>query len=190
MSNQEHKSNVIDPKDAKWPICAKLRMLLWRCVNVTLFQYSPFFFYGWRRFLLRMFGATIAKGATIGRTAIIDSPWNLTMGENSMIARNAWVMCSGKVHIGKNALVGEYVKILAGSHKSNSKGYDFVTAPIYIEDECWIASGAMVVAGGTRPLKIGRGAIVGAGSVVFSNVKAMTIVVGNPAEYLTDRVVK
>lgn len=190
MNSQENNSSSINPKGAKWPIYTKVRMLLWRCVNVTLFQYSPFFFYGWRRFLLRIFGATIAKGATIGRTAIIDSPWNLTMEENSMIARNAWVMCSGKVHIGKNSLVGEYVKVLAGSHKSNSKGYDFVMAPIYIEDECWIASGAMVVAGGTRPLKIGHGAIVGAGSVVFSNVKAMTIVVGNPAEYLTDRVVE
>ena len=190
MKTQKNQDDGINPKGARWPIHTKLKMLLWRGVNATLFRYSPFFFYGWRRFLLRMFGAVIAKGATTARSAIIDSPWNLTMGENSMIARNAWVMCSGKVHIGKNSLIGEYAKILAGSHKSSSKDYDFVMAPIYIEDECWIASGAMVVAGGTRPLKIGRGAIVGAGSVVFSNVKAMTIVVGNPAEYLTDRVVE
>lgn len=179
---------TFNPKAAKWPIMFKLRLWLWNFVNITLFRYSPFFCFGWRRFLLRLFGASVAKTATIGRTAIIEVPWNLEIGENSMIGKNAWVMCSGKVTIGKNVAISEYVRILAGSHKTDSINYEPVITPINIEDDCWIASCAMLVAAGKRPLKIGKGAIVAAGAVVFSNVRTMTIVVGNPAEYLTDRV--
>jgi len=185
---QKPKSVDYNPKAAKWSILYRVRKTAWDIVNCTLFRFSPFFCYGWRRFLLRLFGASISRTASIGRTAIINVPWNLTMDDNSMICKNAWVMCSGKVSIGRNSMIGEYSKVLAGSHNSNSLTYSFVTPPIVIEDDCWIASGAMLVAGGKRPLKIGRGAIVGAGAVVFANVKSMTIVVGNPAEYLTDRV--
>lgn len=177
-----------NPKAAAWPLKFKFRVNAWNIINATIFRVTPFFCYGIRRFLLRMFGACIAKGVTISRTARIEVPWNLSIGENSMIGKNAWVLCSGKVTIGKNVSISENVTILAGSHASNSTDYKPVMAPIEIGDNCWIATGAMVAAGGTRRLKIGSGAIVGAGAVVFTNVKAMTIVIGNPAEYLTDRV--
>lgn len=192
MAHEEETSSAAeggyDPKGARWPMRLKLARIVWDTINCTLFRFSPFFCYGWRRFLLRMFGANVAGSATVGRTAVINSPWNLTMEDNSMICKNAWVMCSGRVTIGKNSLIGEYAKILAGSHNSRSLTYSFETPPIVIEDDCWVASGAMLVAGGKRPLKIGKGSIVAAGAVVFANVKPMTIVVGNPAEFLTDRV--
>lgn len=188
MLMSEKNNESYDPKGSKWPFLFKLSLLAWNMVNMTLFRYSPFICYGWRRFLLRLFGAKVSSSATIGRTAIIDVPWNLSIGENSMIGKHSWIMCTGGVEIGDNVVIGEYVRVLAGSHKSNSANYEPVTAPVIVEDDCWIASCAMLVAGGTRPLKIGKGAIVGAGAVVFSNVKSLTIVVGNPAEYLTDRV--
>lgn len=189
MQKEENKlRGRYNPKSARWPILFKVRLLAWNIVNQTLFRWSPFFCYSWRRLLLQLFGATISRSATIGRTAIIEVPWNLELGENSMIGKNCWIMCSGHVKIGNNVQISEYVKILAGSHNSNSVNYEPIMAPIEIEDDCWIASCAMIVAGGKRKLKIGRGAIVGAGAVVFSRVNPMTIVVGNPAEYLADRV--
>ena len=178
-----------DPKGTTWPLKLKLKRLLWVVVNQTAFRYSPFICYGWRRFLLRCFGATISRSATIARTAEINSPWNLTMDEKSMIANHAWVMCSGPVRIGKQAMVGEYCKVLAGSHNTHSRSYQPVMPGIDIQDDAWVASGAMLVAGGKRDLHIGESAIVAAGAVVFSNVRRMTIVVGNPAEFLSDRVI-
>lgn len=178
-----------DPKARKRPLCLKLKHLLWTCVNNTIFRYSPFVCYGWRRFLLRSFGATIAKTATISRTAEINSPWNLTMGDKSMIANYARVMCSGKVTLGNQAMVGEYARILAGSHNTRSKTFQPVMPGIVIGESAWVASCALVVAGGQRDLKIGEGAIVAAGAVVFTNVRKMTIVAGNPAEFLADHVI-
>ena len=164
----------------------RIGQLAWSVVQVSVFRLSPFICYGWRRFLLRAFGAKIAKTATIGRLARIDCPWNLTMGEKSMICSNAWVMCYGQVHIGRHSLVGEFARVLAGSHDSNSSNYIGIAKPIIIEDNCWIASCAILASGGKK-LTIGEGAIVGAGSVVMRNVKPWTVVVGNPARFLVER---
>lgn len=177
-----------NPKATRWSLGLKLKRVLWTFVNQTIFRYSPFACYGWRRLLLRMFGAKIASTATISRTVEISSPWNLEMGENSMIGHHSWVMCSGKVSIGCQCTVGEYVKILAGSHNVRSKSYKPVTPGVDVRDHAWVATGAMLVSAGARDLRVGEGAVVAAGAVVFSNVRKWTIVVGNPAEYLTDRV--
>jgi len=176
-----------NPKNAYTPLKIKLLCLLWSIVNVTLFRYSPFFCHGWRRFLLRCFGAKIASTATIGRTAVIDLPWNLTMGERAMICRNAWVACSGPVELGNQALVGEYVKIITGSHAANSKSFRGIASGIVLKENCWVCTNAMLVSGGRRKLTIGAGAIVGAGAVVFLSVGANEIVMGNPARCVGER---
>ncbi len=55
---------------------------------------------------------------------------------------------------------------------------------LVIEDDVWIGHNAMILPGCKH---IGRGAIIGAGSVVSRNVPAYAIVVGNPAKKLRDR---
>ena len=52
--------------------------------------------------------------------------------------------------------------------------------PIVIEDKVWIGINSTILPG----VKIGYGAIVGAGSVVTKDVPAMTIVAGNPARII------
>ena len=54
------------------------------------------------------------------------------------------------------------------------------TAPIVIEDETWIGSNAMVVAGVT----VGKHCVIAGGSVVTKNVPAYSVVAGNPARVL------
>ena len=52
-----------------------------------------------------------------------------------------------------------------------------------IEDYDWIATRAIVLPG----IKIGRGAIVAAGSVVTKDVPPAAIVGGNPARFIRER---
>jgi len=54
---------------------------------------------------------------------------------------------------------------------------------IIIEDDVWIGHGAILLA----PLRIGRGAIVAAGSVVVKDVPPYAIVAGNPAKTIKMR---
>ena len=175
-----------NPKNAEKHLVTKMKWLFWAIVNETLFYYSPFFCYGWRRFLLRCFGAKIARSATIGRKVTINSPWNLHVGESTTICNHAWLMCSATVTIGDCTIIGEHVKILAGSHESNSMTFKGIGSSISIGNRCWIASSALL-ASGSRRLKIGDGAIVGAGSVVYLSVKSMVIVAGNPAKVIGER---
>lgn len=51
---------------------------------------------------------------------------------------------------------------------------------IHIGDDCWIGGNAIILPGVT----LGRGVVVGAGSVVTKSVPAFTVVAGNPAKVL------
>lgn len=55
--------------------------------------------------------------------------------------------------------------------------------PIVVEDEVWIGMGARILSG----IKIGKGAIIAAGSVVTKDVEPYAIVGGNPAKLIRFR---
>lgn len=55
--------------------------------------------------------------------------------------------------------------------------------PIIIEDYCWLGTGVVVMGG----VHIGRGAVVGAGSVVINDIPEMAIAVGSPARVVKMR---
>lgn len=57
-------------------------------------------------------------------------------------------------------------------------------APLVIEDDVWIGHNVIILPGCAR---IGRGAVVGAGSVVTRDVPRYAVVAGNPARRLRDR---
>lgn len=52
--------------------------------------------------------------------------------------------------------------------------------PIIVEDEVWIGNNVIVMSG----IKIGKGAIVAAGSVVTKDIPPFAIVGGNPAKFI------
>ena len=89
----------------------------------------------------------------------------VTIGNDIRLAQN--VVLSGLNH--------NYTDISLPIHAQGVS-----TAPIVIEDETWIGSNAVIVAGVT----IGKHCIVAAGSVVTKNVPPYSVVVGNPARVL------
>jgi len=95
------------------------------------------------------------------------------------------------VHIGCNVSIGPNVVLLASIEPNNSEEMrqnPYVTehlicnADIYIEDNVWLGANVTVFPGVT----IGEFAIVGAGSVVRSDVPPYTIVAGLPAKFIRD----
>lgn len=139
--------------------------------------------YAWRRALLRAFGAEIGEGVLIRPSARITYPWKVRIGNYSWIGDRVELYSLDTITIGDNAVVSQNSYICTGSHDHNQLNFPLTLAPVVIEDEVWVASGSFVKPGVT----VGRGAIVGACSVVLKDVTSATIVAGNPARILGKR---
>jgi putative colanic acid biosynthesis acetyltransferase WcaF len=156
---------------------------LWWIVQATLFRCSPQFLYGWRRFLLRLFGAKIGEGVIIRPTVEITYPWKLTIGDYSWIGDYAALYTLGEIHIGDNACISQHCYLAGAGHDYTRTTFDMVEQRITIEPEAWLATGVFVAPG----ITVGRGAVVGARSVVVKDLPPMMICAGNPARVLRPR---
>src|SRR4051794_37093572 len=81
----------------------KVRRALWDAVWLVLFRWSPVQFHPWRRTLLRMWGAKVAKSAAVYPSARIWAPWNVTLGERVTVGGGAELYSVGKIVIDDDA---------------------------------------------------------------------------------------
>lgn len=114
---------------------------------------------------------------------------NTTIGFNSYVGYNciiSWSTIGNYVSIANNVNIGhgEHLTDDISTNVFFYKDTNVLTQlPIVIEDDVWIGTGAIVL----RGLKVGRGAIIGAGAVVTKDVPPYAIVVGIPAHVLRYR---
>lgn len=162
----------------------KAGRVLWAIVYSTLFRPSPRICFGWRRMLLRLFGARIGSNARIHPLARIWAPWNLVVGAEASVAHDVDCYCVDRLEIGDHATVSQYAILCTASHDVSDPHMRLVSAPIVIAPECWIGARAFLLPG----VNVGHGAVVGAQAVVTRNVSGWVIVAGNPAQVIGPRV--
>lgn len=167
-----------------WTLRERVLRQLWSIVQGTVFRFSLYNAFRWRRWLLRLFGANLAKDVRIRPSARVEIPWNLTIGENSSVGDFAILYCLGPVRIGRRVTVSQYAHLCAGTHETNTRRMRLLRPPIEIGDEAWIAADVYVGPGVT----IGARTIVGARSNVYKNLPSDVIAVGSPARAVKDRV--
>jgi putative colanic acid biosynthesis acetyltransferase WcaF len=156
---------------------------LWWLVEMLLFHPSPQVMFGWRRFLLRLFGARIGKGVLIRRSVSVTYPWKLSIGDSSWVGDHATLYTLGEITIGENTVISQHTYLCTGSHDYTRPAFDQFAKSIHVEPEAWIATNVFVGPGVT----IGRGAVVGACSVVLKDVPAKMVCAGNPLRVLRAR---
>jgi putative colanic acid biosynthesis acetyltransferase WcaF len=171
------------PVQSPWTLRQKIGRALWMMVAGTLFRFSYHNWYGVRRALLRLFGANIGKYVRVRPTAKIEIPWNLTIGDHSIIGDHAILYSLGKVEIGRRVVVSQYAHLCAGTHDFTDPNFPLIRPPITIEDEAWLAADSFVGPNVT----VGRRTILGARSSAFKNLPPGKIAGGNPAKVLRDR---
>ena len=166
---------------------AKLRRFAWEVVWLLAFRTTPrWALHGWRRFVLRSFGARLGAGCRIAPSCRVWAPWNLVMGEFSALGDGVDCYSMGRITIGSKVAVSQRTFLCAGSHDVRSLPRPLVTGPIVIEDHVWIAAECFV----HPDVVIREGAVIGARSVVLKEMPAWSLCAGNPCRKIKDRVVK
>lgn len=157
---------------------------LWWVIDAILFRTSPQVLYGWRRFLLRLFGAKIGKKVIIRPTVRVTFPWKVSIGDYAWIGDHAELYSLGEIVIGNNVVISQKSYICTGTHDYRSEAFDIYAKPINIKDKAWIATDVFIGPGVT----IGEGAVVGARSTVLRDIEGGWIYAGYPLLKLKKRI--
>ena len=142
-----------------------------------LIRWSPRPMFGWRRAVLRLFGATIGPHAHIHNSTRVTMPWNLTIGAWAAVGEDVLLYNLGRITIGERATISHRAHVCAGTHDYRRPDLPLLKPPVTIEAQAWVCADAFVGPGVT----VGEGAIVGAAAVATRDVPDWTIVAGNPA---------
>lgn len=157
---------------------SKVYRFIWNIFYCLFFRTSPVFFHGWRRIILRCFGANISKNVHVYPTAKIWSPSNLIMEENSCLGHYVDCYNVAKVSIGKGATVSQYSFLCTATHDYTRKDFPLLASPISIGAYAWVTADVFIGPG----VFIGSGAVINARSSVFSDIDSWMIAKGNPAK--------
>ncbi len=160
-----------------------LIVLLWWFVQGTLFRFSLHQMYGWRRMLLRLFGAEIGRKVKIRPSAKFTYPWNIAIGDFSWVGDSVDFYSLDTITVGKHCVISQKSYLCTGSHDLTDIHFGLITKPIIIKDGVWIASDVFVYPGVT----LEEMAVVSARSTVTNNVPAEEIYAGTPAQYIKHR---
>jgi acetyltransferase-like isoleucine patch superfamily enzyme len=133
---------------------------------------------------------TLGRNVYVGHNAILKGYYKneLVIGDESWIGQQVFMHAAGGIRIGARVGIGPGVKILTSQHEESGRGVPVLfsplaLAPVVIEDDADVGIGAVILPG----VRIGTGAIIGAGSVVTRDVPAYAVVAGSPARILRHR---
>lgn len=118
-------------------------------------------------------------GVSIQFPVMITHPESIEFGDRVSLAAFVHIWGKGGVTIGNRVMIGAHTAITSLTHDYNESDMysSLVEKPVIIGDDVWIGSNCVIVPG----VRIGNGAVVGAGSVVTRNVESNAIVAGGPA---------
>lgn len=126
----------------------------------------------------------LGAGSTIESFSTINNGVGaVTIGKNTLIGMGNTLI--GPITVGNDVIFAQNIVASALNHEYRDVRFPIhrqpiLTAPIVIEDECWIAANAVITAGVT----IGKHSVVAAGAVVTKSIPPYSVAVGNPAKVI------
>jgi putative colanic acid biosynthesis acetyltransferase WcaF len=112
--------------------------------------------------------------------------WNgrgLAIGPRSTIGQRCYIDARAGIRIDSDVSISREVAVLTATHIPDDPQFAANVSPVHLERHCFIGMRACVLPG----VRIGEGAVVGAGAVVTTDVEPYTIVGGVPAKVLRKR---
>lgn len=161
----------------------RVARVVWSICYVMLFRLSPRPFHGWRRFLLRLFGAKVGCNVHVYPGAKIWAPWNLELHDNAGVADGVILYSMARITIGKDAVISQGAHLCTGSHDYESPNFQLFARPITVGAHAWVCADAFIAPG----IRIGEGAVIGARAVVVKDMPAWMVCAGHPCTALKPR---
>lgn len=140
-----------------------------------------------RRLTCRGLFAQMGRDVNVEHKAFFGGGRDIRIGDGSGIGINCRLY--GPVSMGKHVMMGPDVIIVTSNHRSDRFDVPMKDqggtepAPVEIDDDVWIGTRAIILPG----VRIGRGAVIGAGAVVTKDVPPYAIIAGNPAKLIRYR---
>jgi acetyltransferase-like isoleucine patch superfamily enzyme len=144
---------------------------------------------GWPRLTHRNGKLVVGDSCFLGAGVFkVTEGAEIRIGDRVLINNGFVISANELIEIGADSLIGEYVSIRDADHAFSRRDIPislqgFTSAPIRIGEDVWIGRGAVILKG----IEIGRGAVIGANSVVTHDVAPYDIVVGAPARRVRSR---
>lgn len=137
--------------------------------------------------VLKLFAGRI-ESTYIADGVLIWFPWNVRIGRRSSFNQGVIIDGFGGVTIGDGVRIAAYAVLNTADHDFADPDrmicdQGFRVAPVTIEDDVWIGTGAVIGKG----VRIGRGSIIGAGAVVTRDIPPYSIAVGVPSRVVRSR---
>lgn len=140
---------------------------------------------------VRLAGRTaihLGDRVTLRRNVMIGGGGVLRVGARTTINEDAIIGCTDAVTIGADCMLAPRVYLLDVDHEFSSRdlpisSQGYRTSPIVIEDDVWVGAYAVILKG----VRIGKGAVIAAHSVVTKDVPEYTVVGGVPARVIAER---
>lgn len=143
-----------------------------------------------RRIFFKAMFRRLGRGGLVDYKTYFRYPSKMSIGNHSYINHGCCLYGSSlegvEIVIGDDVALGPHVKIFTATHDYSTYDLKDVAATVRVEDNAWVGGGSIILPGVT----IGRGAVIGAGSVVTRDVPPFSVAVGNPARVVRERVVE
>lgn len=140
-------------------------------------------------------GVRIGRNVVLGRGTTIECTGTIrnigkgiSIGNNTSFSNDCFFGCAGGVYIGDDVVGGQYIRFHSENHNYGDldkliKDQGITRKGIFIDDNCWIGSGAVFLDGVT----LGKGCVVAANAVVTKSFPENSVIGGVPAKILKNR---
>ncbi|MBA4322495.1 MAG: acetyltransferase [Odoribacter sp.] len=152
-------------------------------------KYLPFYsIMKLRNICYRAILKKMGKGSNISDAVTIANPSNVSIGERSSIHEYSYFAGKGEVIIGDYVAIANNCTIISETHNFTDRSIPvklqgLSPQPVIIGDDVWIGSHVTILGN----VRIGKGAIIGAGSVVTRDIPEYAVAVGVPCNVIKYR---
>jgi putative colanic acid biosynthesis acetyltransferase WcaF len=118
--------------DNSWysPGRSRAAQALWFFLGAPLLRSSVIPFAGFRRRVLRLFGARIGANVIIKPGVRVKYPWRLFLGDHSWVGEDCWIDNLADVTIGSNVCISQGAYLCTGNHDWSDPAFGLIVRPI------------------------------------------------------------